>query len=470
MNMNKLKTILAVVLLFLGVQLLEAQNGQATELLLVSQPTMSYHGDHVRLYYDVQNIGIKRYKGKVYIYLDPDNGYYYAEKKIRVRKGKIKRVKIDVPTARLMSDTVYTVMPYYSIGSQLYSFTIFEDFGLTSFCVSKPAQTKYLVNTEPTKVVHYTYSQSATRYYYDGYARSPQVNTFYSTPYHHTYQYHSRPNHGYYGPHYMTPQGNPISYPPNNPPQPNNWNHTAPPHPVTGYNPPRPNPRPHYNHNHNNYPGWNNNNNHNNQSGGNNNGTTLDPNNQAQVHQGSAGSMSSHTTTHHVNNGNNQGGNNNGGNNQGGNPNGGNNASVNHNNNQNQNQGGTAGRTGTTGTNGRTDNSNNSGTNTNVNPTSSSRPDGNTTTTTNSGNASAGSTSGTSGRTGTTTSGRNNISNTNNSGTVNSNTNNGASTSGTTGRTGTTTTGRSSSSQNETGTSNTNSRGGNNNQSSSRRN
>ncbi len=379
--MKHIKYVIAVLLLFICFGQANAQTGQPTELILVSQPTMSYQDDGVRLYYDLQNIGTKRYKGKVYIYLDPDNGYYYAAKKVRICKGRIKRVKIDVPTAGLMKDSLYTVMPYYSIGSQLHSFTIFEDFGLLSFRISQPAQNKYVVVKPLRKPYSYTCSPNATRYYYDGYYRAKQVNLYYSMPYHHTYQYHHLPNHGYYGPYYVTPQGNPMTYPYNNPPKPNNsWNHTTPPRPITTYNPPQPNPVPH------------------------NNGTSLNPNNQASVHQSSPGSMSSNNAIQQNNGNNNQGGTHDG-----------NNAGVNNHNatqHNSQNQSGTAGRNGATSRN-------------------------NTTT----GNVNSQSTSGTTERTGTTTSGRNNAATAGSS-------NAGTSTSGATGRTNTTTTQRTGSTNN----------------------
>ena len=66
------------------------------KLALVSQPVITYMPNAVRLYYDVQNIGDVRYRGDFYVYLEPDNGYYYARKHVNIRPGRIKKIVIDI--------------------------------------------------------------------------------------------------------------------------------------------------------------------------------------------------------------------------------------------------------------------------------------------------------------------------------------------------------------------------------------
>ena len=118
----KTKKILMSVLLVMGFIAAKA-SGYPPELALVSQPVMVYNYNSVTIYYDVENIGDYTYRGYVYLYLDPDDGYAYAEKYVRVCPGRIKRIAIEIPAYRANPGWVYTVMPYYELGYDLYSFT-----------------------------------------------------------------------------------------------------------------------------------------------------------------------------------------------------------------------------------------------------------------------------------------------------------------------------------------------------------
>ena len=193
-------------LLVMGMIIAKAANGFPPELVLVSQPVLTYNANSVTVYYDVQNIGDYTYRGDVYVYLDPDNGYYYAKEYVRVSSGRIKRIAIDIPAYRANPNWTYTVMPYYELGDELYSFTVFEYFEPVRFCW-------YGHHNEPWVVVHvgprphYYYRPSEYRFYYDGFRpmvpppshgghgpgdhHMPPMD-----PAHHTYNYHH--NHGGY--------------------------------------------------------------------------------------------------------------------------------------------------------------------------------------------------------------------------------------------------------------------------------
>lgn len=164
----KTKKFLMTSLLVMGMIIAKAANGFPPELVLVSQPVLTYNANSVTIYYDVQNIGDYTYRGDIYIYLDPDDGYYYAKKHVRICSGRIKRVAVSIPAYRPNPSWVYTVMPYYSIGDDLFSFTTFEYFEPVRFCW-------YGYRNEPWVVIHvgpkprYYHRPSPYRYYYDGY-------------------------------------------------------------------------------------------------------------------------------------------------------------------------------------------------------------------------------------------------------------------------------------------------------------
>ncbi|MCR5014939.1 MAG: hypothetical protein K6A28_09260 [Bacteroidales bacterium] len=196
----KTKKFLMTTLLVMGMIIAKAANGFPPELVLVSQPVLTYNTNSVTIYYDVQNIGDFTYRGDIYIYLDPDDGYYYAKKYVRVCPGRIKRIAISIPAYRPNPTWVYTVMPYYELGNELYSFTTFEYFEPLSFCW-------YGYRDEPWVVIHvgprphYYHRPSPYRYYYDGYyPMLPPPPGGYSAAYyagltplnpmHHTYGYH----------------------------------------------------------------------------------------------------------------------------------------------------------------------------------------------------------------------------------------------------------------------------------------
>ncbi|MBR4390898.1 MAG: hypothetical protein IKT08_02180 [Bacteroidales bacterium] len=214
----KTKKFLMTSLLVMGMIIAKAANGFPPELVLVSQPVLTYNANSVTVYYDVQNIGDYTYRGNVYIYLDPDDGYYYAKKYVRVCPGRIKRIAISIPAYRPNPSWMYTVMPYYEIGDELFSFTTFEYFEPVRFCW-------YGYRNEPWVVIkvgprpRYYHRPGNYRYYYDGYRPMmpppppgagpdhhphdlPPMN-----PAHHTYGYHHS-NGGYpanYHPDVATP-------------------------------------------------------------------------------------------------------------------------------------------------------------------------------------------------------------------------------------------------------------------------
>ena len=195
----KTKKFLMTSLLVMGMIIAKAANGYPPELVLVSQPVLTYNANSVTIYYDVQNIGDYTYRGYVYVYLDPDDGYYYAREHVRVCPGRIKRIAIDIPAYRPNPSWVYTVMPYYEMGDELYSFTMFEYFEPVRFCW-------HGYRNEPWVVIHvgprprYYYRPGDYRYYYDGYrpmlpppppGNGPHPHDMPPMdPHHHTYGYH----------------------------------------------------------------------------------------------------------------------------------------------------------------------------------------------------------------------------------------------------------------------------------------
>ena len=164
----KTKKFFMTFLLAMGMIIAKAANGFPPELVLVSQPVLTYNANSVTIYYDVQNIGDYTYRGDLYIYLDPDDGYYYARKYMKVRPGRIRRFAVTIPAYRPNPSWVYTVMPYYELGDELFSFTTFEYFEPVRFCWYGP-------HTEPWVVIHvgprvrYYHRPAPYRYYYDGY-------------------------------------------------------------------------------------------------------------------------------------------------------------------------------------------------------------------------------------------------------------------------------------------------------------
>ena len=196
----KTKNILMTLLLVMGAIAAKA-NGFPPELALVSQPVMVYNYNSITVYYDVENIGDYTYRGDICIYLDPDDGYSYAEEYVKVRPGRIKRIAVEIPSYRIDRHFTYTIMPYYTIGRELYSFTTFEYFEPIRFCWHGP-------RTEPWVVIHigprvrYYHRPGAYRYYYDGF-RPPMPPPGHGPgmpppmdPMHHTYGYHHN-NGGY---------------------------------------------------------------------------------------------------------------------------------------------------------------------------------------------------------------------------------------------------------------------------------
>ena len=188
----KAKNILMTLLLVAGAIAAKA-SGYPPELALVSQPVMVYNHSSITVYYDVENIGDYTYRGDVYIFLEPDFGYYYAKKYVKVYPGRIKRIAIDIPAYSFDLHRTFTIMPYYEVGRELYSFTTFEYFEPVRFYWHGP-------RTEPWVVIHigprprYYHRPGYYRYYYDGYrppmhAHGPGMPPP-MDPMHHTYGYH----------------------------------------------------------------------------------------------------------------------------------------------------------------------------------------------------------------------------------------------------------------------------------------
>ena len=193
----KAKNILMSVLLVMGAIAAKAA-GYPPELALVSQPVMVYNHNSITVYYDVENIGDYTYRGDICIYLSPEYGHEYVEKYVKVRPGRIKRIEVEIPCRTIDRHVVYTLMPYYSMGRELYSFTTFEYFEPVRFCWHGP-------RTEPWVVIHigpvvrYYHHPGTYRYYYDGFRPPMPVGPGMPPPMdpmHHTYGYHHN-NGGY---------------------------------------------------------------------------------------------------------------------------------------------------------------------------------------------------------------------------------------------------------------------------------
>ncbi len=196
----KAKNILMSILLVMGSIAAKAA-GYPPELALVSQPVMVYNYNSVTIYYDVQNIGDYTYRGYINVFLDPDNGYCYGEKYVRVCPGRIKRVAIEIPAYRANPARLYMVMPYYTLGGELYSFTTFEYFEPLTYHWEGPRVGPYIVIHVGPRIRYY-HRPASYRYYYDGFrppmpphgfgpGMPPPMN-----PMHHTYNYHHN-NGGY---------------------------------------------------------------------------------------------------------------------------------------------------------------------------------------------------------------------------------------------------------------------------------
>ena len=187
----KAKNILMTLLLVTGAIAAKA-SGYPPELALVSQPVMVYNYNSVTVYYDVENIGDYTYRGYVYLYLDPDDGYYYAREYVRVYPGRIKRIEIEIPAYRANPGWVYTIMPYYEMGDELYSFTTFEYFEPLEFYWNGPRNHHYIVINVPPRPRYYR-RPGDYRFYYDGF-RPPMPPPGHAMPpmdpHHHTYGFH----------------------------------------------------------------------------------------------------------------------------------------------------------------------------------------------------------------------------------------------------------------------------------------
>lgn len=188
----KAKNIMMTLLLVAGAIAAKA-SGYPPELALVSQPVMVYNHSSITVYYDVENIGDHTYRGDVYIFLEPDFGYYYAKKYVKVYPGRIKRIAVDIPAYSFDMRRTFTIMPYYEVGRELYSFTTFEYFEPVHFYWHGP-------RTEPWVVIHigprpsYYHRPGSYRYYYDGFrppmhAHGPGMPPP-MDPMHHTHGYH----------------------------------------------------------------------------------------------------------------------------------------------------------------------------------------------------------------------------------------------------------------------------------------
>ena len=188
----KAKNILMTLLLVTGAIAAKA-SGYPPELALVSQPVMVYNYNSVTVYYDVENIGDYTYRGYVYLYLDPDDGYYYAREYVRVCPGRIKRIAVEIPSYRANPGWVYTIMPYYELDRELYSFTTFEYFEPLEYYWNGPRSHHYIVINVPPRPRYYR-RPGTYRYYYDGF-RPPMPPPGHGPmppmdPHHHTYGYH----------------------------------------------------------------------------------------------------------------------------------------------------------------------------------------------------------------------------------------------------------------------------------------
>ena len=193
----KTKNILMSILLVIGSIAAKAAGGYPPELALVSQPVMVYNYNSITVIYDVENIGDYTYRGYVSLFLDPDYGYSYAEKYVRVYPGRIKRIEIDIPLYRINRRYAFTIMPYYELDNELYSFTTFEYFEPINFFWNGPRNERWVVITVPPRIRYY-HRPGTYRYYYDGY-RPPMPPPGHGPgmpppppmdPKHHTYGYH----------------------------------------------------------------------------------------------------------------------------------------------------------------------------------------------------------------------------------------------------------------------------------------
>lgn len=203
-------------LLVMGMIIARAANGFPPELVLVSQPVLTYNANSVTIYYDVQNIGDYTYRGDVCLFLDPDDGYCYASEWVKVCPGRIKRIAISIPAYRPNPSWTYTVMPYYELGDELYSFTTFEYFEPVRFCWYGYRNEPWVVIKVGPRIRYYS-RPGDFRFYYDGYRppmppppghgpghphHMPPMD-----PHHHTYGYHHS-NGGYpanYHPDHVVP-------------------------------------------------------------------------------------------------------------------------------------------------------------------------------------------------------------------------------------------------------------------------
>ena len=187
----KAKNILMTLLLAVGAIAAKA-SGFPPELALVSQPVMVYNYNSVTVYYDVENIGDYTYRGNICIYLDPDDGFSYAEKYVKVRAGRIKRIAVEIPSYSIDRHIAYTIMPYYTVGRELYSFTTFEYFEPIRFCWHGTRTEPWVVITVGPRIRYY-HRPGVYRYYYDGF-RPPMPPPGHAMhpmdPMHHTYGYH----------------------------------------------------------------------------------------------------------------------------------------------------------------------------------------------------------------------------------------------------------------------------------------
>ena len=202
----KAKNILMTLLLAAGAIAAKAA-GYPPELALVSQPVLVYNYNSITVYYDVQNIGDYTYRGDICLFLSPDNGYCYAEKYVKVCPGRIKRVAVEIPAYRINPYRTYTIMPYYELGDELYSFTTFEYFEPLGFYWDGQRSERWVVVNVPPRPRYYT-RPGTYRYYYDGFRPPmpppPAYGVAYGpaspppplNPMHHTYNYHNT-NGGY---------------------------------------------------------------------------------------------------------------------------------------------------------------------------------------------------------------------------------------------------------------------------------
>ena len=216
----KAKNILMTLLLVTGAIAAKA-SGYPPELALVSQPVMVYNHSSITVYYDVENIGDYTYRGYVSLYLDPDYGYSYVDEYVKVRPGRIERIALEIPLRRIDRKCVFTIMPYYEMGNELYSFTTFEYFEPIRFYWDGPRTERWVVVTVPP-LIRYYHRPGSYRYYYDGF-RPPMHHVGHTPrpmdPMHHTYGYHHN-NGGYPATHHFN-EGT-------TPPAPANNNNVAP--------------------------------------------------------------------------------------------------------------------------------------------------------------------------------------------------------------------------------------------------